>query len=128
MATIEGSFITMPSPRTYTRVLAVARTLSNMMVRSRLVATLSGRAATVFRVYHRSASAYKIPCVSKKMASIGPPGGSLSPARPPRQSFRLFESARRSHGRTNGAELWQHGAVLTAKTMDDIESWFERGV
>src|SRR5574341_184460 len=50
MATIEGSFMTMPSPRTYTRVLAVprsmarslekrpARKFSSMAVRSRLVA------------------------------------------------------------------------------------------
>src|SRR5262249_48311965 len=47
-----------------------------------------GRIATTLRVYHQRASAYKIPCVSKRMASIALAGsGSFGP---PGQPSNLF--------------------------------------
>src|SRR6266508_5114624 len=92
MATIEGSFMTMPSPRTYTRVLAVprsmarslekrpARKLSNMVMHSHLVATELDRTTTPARVYHFPASPNKIPYVSDRMASTDHSGSAKSPA------------------------------------------------
>src|SRR6266581_2179044 len=124
MATIEGSFITMPSPRTYTRVLAVprsiarslekspARKFSNMAVRSRLVATHYLSNCDYFASLSPEILRLQDPLCFQEDGEHWAPRRLFRPRQPALQSFRLFEPARRSHGRTNGAELWQHGGAL----------------
>src|SRR5262250_3035826 len=86
MATIDGSFITMPSPRTYTRVFAVprsmarslekspARTLSSMVVLSRVAASVDGH--SLLRLVHSSISVWeqtRTPGAPQTEAQIGQP-------------------------------------------------------
>src|SRR6266516_4571388 len=114
MATIEGSFMTMPSPRTYTRVLAVPRTtarssekrparkLSNMAVRSHLVATHS--------------------------IEIRPPQESNISGRAPTRSLVFPRRWRdRAHVRTGDRELWQHGATLTGRVHERHRNLVRQG-
>src|SRR5713101_230157 len=150
MATIEGSFMTMPSPRTYTRVLAVprsmarslekrpARKLSSMAVRSHLVATGSidtrrrGESNTYGRAPTRLSQSFRgiRARLSRARDSVGARHGKL-------QSFHLFEpvtprppgdAAALSAAAAGARKICQHNGILTGMSMDDLEVWFDKGV